>query len=720
MEHTTYPSANKHFALFITISVVVQIIATSALAARLYVRTKITRTLANDDWLLIFSQVTSITATGIWLDNRVKSVNYMPASLELFEALIARYWVAISLYITAGITAKIAIAIFFLRLAIRPKDRYTILIPLGVYITALSVSMTIILFRCGLPLNPIRILRDESCLIGPHVIRPLSYLIAVLGSLCDLTFSMVPIHLLRKARSMTCISKASVCFVILLANVATIVSITKLPFVEGASLGPNSFQDGAAIFIISVIETAVSVTAISLACLKPLLKVFGIGSSAPNSTSPDATPEIPERASDPVKSSILSRIKSLQIDVKVLGGIGILPNSTVTSTVQLASIDNVLDETGGKGDKQPHPQWSNTLTKGGISISEVLHNDGHSQQQGTGSIARETEYVPRSTELFHTWSTTYLIAFILYVLSGALVKIVIASFFIKIALYPWQRVLIIGPVCAYLITLIVGVNLIMFRCRLPLDSTRILSDGECPIKSKSIIKLGIAVATINCICDWIFAVIPLQMLHAAKGLNRASRISAGCVIGLAVIGSTVSVVRLPFFSMLSFTPLFFERCPVSFILSLIETTVAVLAISLATLKPLLKVIRLGSSARRSTTIQEGVVSPPRGFSVHPDADLFQTEKSSQNKTLRFDSRAMVGIGILPHITLSTRAEDEEEVQDDYEDEEDVEMVRVQMPKIYVPRRLASQMSLPSIGQVLDSEMGVAEVARVKDDEGGNL
>ncbi|KAF2223464.1 hypothetical protein BDZ85DRAFT_109832 [Elsinoe ampelina] len=312
----------------------------------------------------------------------------------------------------------------------------------------------------------------------------------------------------------------------------------------------------------------------------------------------------------------------------------------------------------------------------------------------------EINYIPRSPALFHDWATPYLIAFSFYVLSGALVKIVIAGFFFKIALYPWQRILVIGPVCAYVLTLTVGANLIIFRCRLPLDSSRILSDQACAVGSASIIKLGFAVASINCLCDWIFAVVPLQMLHAAKGLSRASRVSAGCVIGLAVVGSAVSVVRLPYFGQLSFTPMFFERIPKSFMLSLVETTVAILAISMATLRPLFKLIWDGVTCRPSR-IETGVVSPPRRPSVYPDADLLATEKGTETtKSLRFDSRAMVGIGILPNITLSTRAEEEGE-----DDDDDVESVHIQVPKLCYTRRLVSQMSIPSISQVLmESEM----------------
>ncbi|PNS14170.1 hypothetical protein CAC42_6683 [Sphaceloma murrayae] len=312
--------------------------------------------------------------------------------------------------------------------------------------------------------------------------------------------------------------------------------------------------------------------------------------------------------------------------------------------------------------------------------------------------ARQTQYEPRSVELFDALSTAYLAAFVMYALSGALVKLVIAAFFLKIARLKWQRVLIFGPLAAYVIVLVFGVNLVIFRCHLPLNATRILRDGSCPVSSAGIIRMGLAVASINCLCDWIFAIVPLHMLHSAKGLNRASRFSAGCLIGLAVVGSAVSVIRLPYFNALSFTPAFFETCPTPFVLSLIETTVAVTAISLATLKPLLKMIRTGSFHKKSTTQNNDIASPPRRRSQLANTyNMAASQQTSAAKSFYLNSRVMGGIGILPDTTTVSMGS-----VDDGGDEEEVTYINVQMPKPASTRRYhaPSLTTVPSIGQVL--------------------
>lgn len=293
----------------------------------------------------------------------------------------------------------------------------------------------------------------------------------------------------------------------------------------------------------------------------------------------------------------------------------------------------------------------------------------------------------------------YLISFFMYIISGALVKLVIAAFFIKIARKTWQRILIIGPLGAYLITLTVALFIINLRCGIPVDPVKVLTNETCPIPSAGIIKLGVAIASVNCACDWIFAVVPLQMLCAAKGLSRTSRISAGFVIALALASSAVSVIRLPYFNMLSFTPKFFETIGVTYILSLIETTVAVMAVSLATLKPLLKVLRIGSSYRTSY-IEELQDPPPRSPSEAADPNYKPPPRRIvRKKKLRIDRSAMRGVGILPTITLNTEDDEEDDVDGELGH---VTVVQMQMPKTFVSARtIAMTMSgVPSINQVL--------------------
>ncbi|KAF2223465.1 hypothetical protein BDZ85DRAFT_109831 [Elsinoe ampelina] len=361
---------NAHFAVYTSVSVVLQIITTLALSARIYVRRKLTRTFAKDDTMLIVAHTFNTVANIIWLDSRVKSTKYPPGSLELFQALIARSWIGISLYVTAGILSKIAIAMFFLRMARRRLDRWIVLTPLGIYISALSISMTVILFRCGLPLMAIKILRDETCPIGSRVIEPLGYMMATLCSVCDLTFSILPIQLLRKARSMSRFSKTSAYMVVGVANIGTIVSIIKIPFIRGSTLGPNTFENSAPAFILSTIETAVGITAISLACLKPLLRVLCIGSSSPRSASPIVTSADQQRSD---KSGNPSRIKSVQIDSQVLGGIGVLPNS-MSSTLRMGSFHDERNDSSVVELSRQAPQRSTNMMKGTTTITEILYS----------------------------------------------------------------------------------------------------------------------------------------------------------------------------------------------------------------------------------------------------------------------------------------------------------------------------------------------------------
>lgn len=89
LQENPQQSRNAHFAVFTSVCTILQFLTTIALAARTYVRIKITKNMAKDDWMLIFAHTSNIMANGVWLSNRVKSVKFIPGSIELFQALIA-------------------------------------------------------------------------------------------------------------------------------------------------------------------------------------------------------------------------------------------------------------------------------------------------------------------------------------------------------------------------------------------------------------------------------------------------------------------------------------------------------------------------------------------------------------------------------------------------------------------------------------------------------
>ncbi|PSK34254.1 hypothetical protein B9Z65_8580 [Elsinoe australis] len=176
------------------------------------------------------------------------------------------------------------------------------------------------------------------------------------------------------------------------------------------------------------------------------------------------------------------------------------------------------------------------------------------------------------------------------------------------------------------------------------------------------------VAVLNSSCDWAFATVPLYMVVKSQSMTRTTRVSSSALIGLAVLGSIVSVLRLPFLGAAKFGPHFLSE-PVSaiaYMLSLIETAVGVTTISLATLSPLLAMVKRRWSEFRSRSDTRSSSAPCAPHACHRHLPRAITTEYAirsivSDKTIRIDSQALGGIGILPDVTID---DDDDELDDD--------------------------------------------------------
>lgn len=113
---------------------------------------------------------------------------------------------------------------------------------------------------------------------------------------------------------------------------------------------------------------------------------------------------------------------------------------------------------------------------------------------------------------------------------------------------------------------------------------------NCLPWSKAVGPLAYTKGALNMLTDWIFAILPLFILRGAN-MPLQAKISIGLVLSLATLGSIVSAARMAFISDLdSFHPDFFRRLGRIAIMSTIQLGLGIIAGSLATLRPLLKLV----------------------------------------------------------------------------------------------------------------------------------
>lgn len=290
-----------------------------------------------------------------------------------------------------------------------------------------------------------------------------------------------------------------------------------------------------------------------------------------------------------------------------------------------------------------------------------------------GSHIYAARFPPYSAALSSFLSLREVVAIGLILTSSALNKGSIASFFLKIAHKRWQRWAILLPFWMYAAFLVIALLIVFLRCGLPINGTRNITATDCPVPRNIFNTLGSIMASLNSLCDWSFAFVPLYMVVGTTRMDTTSKVSAGVLIVLAVSGSFISLARVPFFARGdSFEPDTIYNTVHIFLLSVVENAVGIAVISLATLKPLLGVFRNGSLARRPSVpailpLHRKAPNPrPAQAPISPVS--VSTGHNSQPDIDSFDWDVVRGIGILPDVDAENTIhimDDDDEAPDLY-------------------------------------------------------
>ena len=166
------------------------------------------------------------------------------------------------------IVFKIALGMFFLRIVIRPWQRYVVYGTIAVN-TIYGVGFLFFeIFQCG---NPKYFLEKEltgKC-VSNEVLLGVNLSHGILNAVTDWILCILPIFVLRKAK-LPRVAKISAGFVLLVGNIGSVCSIIRLLFVKGFTPGAGFFLTSINFTIWSMAECGVGIIAASLATLRPL------------------------------------------------------------------------------------------------------------------------------------------------------------------------------------------------------------------------------------------------------------------------------------------------------------------------------------------------------------------------------------------------------------------------------------------------------------------
>lgn len=145
-----------------------------------------------------------------------------------------------------------------------------ILVTVTIFIIYTIALFFVTVFECGDPTSPD--LATATCLDWDTILGPINYVGAILNAVFDWIFALAPILVIRTLR-MSKNSKTSVVALILLAVSGSIVSILRIPYVDGLNPSASYYSKSSdRIAYISIAEGSLGIVAVSLATLKPMLR----------------------------------------------------------------------------------------------------------------------------------------------------------------------------------------------------------------------------------------------------------------------------------------------------------------------------------------------------------------------------------------------------------------------------------------------------------------
>ncbi|OCK74960.1 hypothetical protein K432DRAFT_309581 [Lepidopterella palustris CBS 459.81] len=176
-----------------------------------------------------------------------------------------------------------------------------------------------------------------------------------------------------------------------------------------------------------------------------------------------------------------------------------------------------------------------------------------------------------------------------YILSTCMLKIALGVFLLRVAvrkLHIWIiRLVMLG-------TIVFGTSyffLVLFQCG-PVSEFWMVSPGSSKcLNTKVITGTTYAAGALTTVSDWTFGILPIFIVWDLKISRKAKFMVAG-ILAFAAIGSTATIVRIPYVHGLAETSDFLWTTTDIAIWSTVEPGIGITAGCIATLRPILQVV----------------------------------------------------------------------------------------------------------------------------------
>ncbi|KAM0340059.1 hypothetical protein ACHAPQ_001334 [Fusarium lateritium] len=117
-----------------------------------------------------------------------------------------------------------------------------------------------------------------------------------------------------------------------------------------------------------------------------------------------------------------------------------------------------------------------------------------------------------------------------------------------------------------------------------------IKEGKC-VSADQIVSAAYAISVMTVVSDWLYALLPIPMLWSVK-MTKQAKATVIAILGLGIFASVATLVRLRFLADLTDTDDILFAGTDAMAWTLIEPGVAIVASSLATIRPLLRAMKI--------------------------------------------------------------------------------------------------------------------------------
>ncbi|KAE9381535.1 hypothetical protein N431DRAFT_425107 [Stipitochalara longipes BDJ] len=359
---------------------------------RVYVKTFLSKSWGADDTLLLASLVSFTTyaacsLSGVHYGTGRHLEDILPKDIP--RALYF-WWLCELFYTITTVLIRLSIAVFLLRICIKPGQRWVIYGTLTMIISFSICYFFLVLFQC----HPVSFFwrqyegLDGSC-INPAVVPNASIAHSVVSFTADWILGLLPIVLLwyLKMNTRTKVSVAGLLSLGLLAGIATMI---RIPYIKVLAITDDFLFATTDVAIWSTVEPGLGLVAAGGATLRPLFRSFYNLSTNRRSVT---HPYLPSHPQSRIKShrsspSSLCRQESIRLRNDIVD-----PRGTVTSVGSPFGDTYELGAEGGFGDRKRSGPMNikvhRTVEISRVQESDEEEDDGSPGASGIGGSERD-------------------------------------------------------------------------------------------------------------------------------------------------------------------------------------------------------------------------------------------------------------------------------------------------------------------------------------------